>query len=80
MLDFLTRTGCPLCDDARRLLEPAAREAGIEVRVIDIDLDFDLRSEFDHRVPVIRDAATGTVLAEGRIDADDVSRTVSHTA
>ena len=77
VLDFLTREGCPLCDDARSLLEPAARRAGIAVRIVDIDLDLDLPAEFDDRVPVVRDGASGVVLAEGRIDAADVALAVA---
>ncbi len=67
-LQFLTREGCHLCDDALLLLR------GVPLEVIDIDNDPALHSEFDERVPVVRDAATGTVLLEGNITEDQVKR------
>ena len=68
-LEFLTRRGCPLCTEA---LERVHR-AGLAVAVVDIDLDPDLLAAYDHRVPVIRDAATGSVLAEGAIAESDLA-------
>ncbi len=67
-LQFLTREGCHLCDDALRLLQ------GVPLEVIDIDDDPALHAEFDERVPVVRDAATGTVLLEGKITEEQVQR------
>ena len=51
-LQFLTREGCHLCDDALLLLQ------GVPLDVIDIDKDPALHAEFDERVPVVRDGAT----------------------
>lgn len=67
-LQFLTREGCHLCDDAIRLLE------GVPLEVIDIDNDPILLAEFDERVPVVRDTTTGTVLLEGKITPQQVER------
>ncbi len=67
-LQFLTREGCHLCDDALLLLQ------GVPLDVIDIDNDPALHAEFDERVPVVRDAVTGTVLLEGKITEDQVNR------
>lgn len=66
---FLTRRGCHLCDDALRLLT----DGGVEVDVVDIDGDDELRSRFDLRVPVVLDA-TGSVIAEGVITEADLRR------
>ncbi len=65
-LQFLTREGCHLCDDALLLLR------GVPLEVIDIDNDPALHAEFDERVPVVRDGATGNVLVEDRITEEQV--------
>lgn len=70
-MQFLTRRGCHLCDDALALFD------GIPIEVIDIDLDLELLARYDHRVPVVLDAVTGEVLLEGRITADQVRTLVS---
>lgn len=75
-LEFLTRDGCHLCNDAFAVLEVAAREAGVAVAVLDVDEDEALFNEYDHRVPVIREAS-GAVLAEGIIDPDTIRRIVA---
>ena len=67
-LQFLTREGCHLCDDAFLLLQ------GVALEVIDIDNDSALHAEFDERVPVVRDAVTGTVLLEGKFTEERVKR------
>lgn len=79
-IEFLTRVGCPLCDAAFRLVDEAARHSGVSVVVIDIDMDLSLLETFDHRVPVVRDGATGDILAEGQIDrmaAAEAMRTIT---
>ncbi len=67
-LQFLTREGCHLCEDALLLLQ------GVPLEVIDIDNDPALHSEFDERVPVVRDAATGTILLDGKVTEAQVER------
>jgi len=67
-LQFLTREGCHLCDDALLLLQ------GVPLDVIDIDNDPSLHAEFDERVPVVRDGATGNVLLEGKFTEEQVER------
>ena len=75
-LQFLTRSGCHLCDDALSVLDAAARRARVSVEVLDIDQVDALLAEYDFRVPVIRDAA-GTVLAEGLIEPAAIERIVT---
>lgn len=67
MYEFLTRSGCPLCDEARSLVMDEVKRKGASVREIDIDLDEDLTAEFGMRVPVLR-ISGGQVIAEGRIE------------
>ncbi len=49
-IELLTRAGCHLCDDARRLLE----SYGLVVESIDIDADEELRRRYTDCVPVVR--------------------------
>lgn len=60
-LTFLTRRGCPICDEA---LDAVRRHARGSVVVVDIDLDLDLLERWDEQVPVVLDSA-GRVLATG---------------
>lgn len=71
---FLTRQGCPLCDEAYRVVVPLASKHGIAVDIRDVDLDLRLLGRYDHRVPVLLDPETGEVLAEGRMRRKDVIR------
>lgn len=71
MFEFLTRSGCHLCDDARALVNTEVTRRGGEVREIDIDSDENLVEEFGIRVPVLR-APNGMVVAEGVIDRRSV--------
>ena len=48
-----TRTGCCLCDDARRVLSDARRRADFDYEELDIDLDPELRRQYNDEVPVI---------------------------
>lgn len=75
-LQFLTRDGCHLCEEAFEMLAGRAGSAGITVAVLDIDEDQALFEEFDLRVPVIRDAS-GVVLAEGVIDSESIRRIIA---
>jgi len=71
VFEFLTRSGCHLCDDARALVNTEVTRRGGEVREIDIDSDENLVEEFGIRVPVLR-APNGMVVAEGVIDRRSV--------
>ena len=64
---FFTRVGCPLCDKALERVEPLARKYGIDIEMIDIDLDLGLLERYNHRVPVI-EAADGSVIDEGIVE------------
>jgi hypothetical protein len=71
---FLTRQGCPVCDEAYQVVAPLAAKRGIAVDVHDVDLDLRLLGRYDHRVPVLLDPTTGNVLAEGHIGRRDAIR------
>ncbi len=70
---FLTRQGCPLCNEALAVVRPIAAAAGYEIEIIDIDLDLALLERYNDRVPVL-EAAPGDVIDEGRIDPEIVAR------
>ena len=71
---FYTRVGCPLCDKALRQVEPLAERNGLDVEIIDIDLDLRLLEVYNHRVPVI-EAPDGSVIDEGIVDVSALKRT-----
>ncbi|MCY3881822.1 MAG: glutaredoxin family protein [Chloroflexi bacterium] len=48
-----TRADCPLCDEARALLDRLAANLGFTVEAVDIDADPELRSRYNYAVPVI---------------------------
>ena len=65
---LVTRQGCHLCDEALGVL----RSLGVEPELRDVDADDDLHDLYDWRVPVV--LVDGQVIAEGRIDRENLSR------
>lgn len=63
-IEFYTRPGCTLCDDARRLLQHVC--AGREWSEIDVDADPDLRAEYGEFVPVVE--VDGVRVGQWRIE------------
>lgn len=66
-MNFLTRSGCHLCEDAKAVLDAITEEIGLKVNVIDIDGDDELVKLWGLRVPVVT-ASHDRVIAEGIID------------
>jgi glutaredoxin len=48
-----TRTGCCLCDDAKRVLVQARSRVEFDFAEVDIDGDPDLRRRYNDEVPVV---------------------------
>jgi glutaredoxin len=71
-VELLSREGCHLCDDARRLVERVTAEAGLGFTETDVDTDPALRAEFGDLVPVVR--VDGKELGYWRIDEDRLRR------
>ncbi|MGF1668293.1 MAG: glutaredoxin family protein [Acidimicrobiia bacterium] len=65
-MEFLTRIGCHLCEDALPTAQRVATLTRSPLHIIEIDSDDELVKEFGLRIPVVR-AGDGTVLAEGII-------------
>ena len=71
-VELLSRAGCHLCDDARRLVERVTAEAGVGWTETDVDADPALRAEFGDLVPVVR--VDGKELGYWRIDEGRLRR------
>jgi len=69
-LTFLTRQGCPICDEALELVQRYARGS---VDVVDVDLDLDLLERYNELVPVVLDT-TGRVLSTGPLSSGKAKR------
>jgi glutaredoxin len=76
-ITFYTRVGCPLCDKALEQLEPLAREHGVTIEIVDIDLDLELLERYNDRVPVI-ETADGSVIDEGIVDDSVISAGITN--
>ena len=48
-----TRSGCHLCEEAKRAIAPLLAEFGARLREVDIDADPILRERYTNDVPVI---------------------------
>lgn len=65
-VQFLTRQGCHLCDDARPILAKVASRLNVAIEEVDIDTDDDLVKRYGLRIPVVL-GTHDRVLAEGVI-------------
>ena len=65
---LVTRQGCHLCDEALSVL----RALGVEPDLRDVEADDELYALYEWRVPVV--TVDGRVVAEGRIDKDEMRR------
>ena len=63
-LQFITRQECPLCDEAKEMLDRVTRRFALDVEELDVDEDPDLQRLYGESVPVAR-AENGKVLAAG---------------
>ncbi len=63
-INFYTRSGCSLCDDAQRVLERVA--AGREFSIIDVDASHELQLAYGEFVPVIE--VDGERVAQWHVD------------
>ena len=50
---FYTRAGCPLCDEARALLEALGERIGFAIEAALVDGDHELRARYGEAVPVV---------------------------
>ena len=53
-ITFLTRKDCPLCHEARRIVENAARRYKLAIETVDLDREpADVFERFKNEIPVI---------------------------
>lgn len=67
-----TKEKCPLCDDAKTLLEVVLYDYDIKIREIDIYKDDKLLEEFQLMIPVVE--LDGEVVDYGQIDPTKVMK------
>lgn len=70
---LLSRPGCHLCEDLRKVAEPAVLEAGFALVEVNVDGDDALRERWGNEIPVLLDEA-GRLLAKVRDDAGKIRR------
>jgi hypothetical protein len=73
VVEFLTRSGCHLCDEARPVVKSEVERRGGVVEEVDIDADDSLTRDYGLRVPVLLGPGD-VVLAEGRIEPKTLRR------
>lgn len=74
-IQYLTRPGCHLCEEALPIVRAEADRAGAVVEVRDIDEDERLRSNWNDHVPVI--IVDGEVLATYHVTAEQMRRALA---
>ncbi|HEY5889068.1 MAG TPA: glutaredoxin family protein [Acidimicrobiia bacterium] len=72
-VQFLTRPGCHLCDEARVLVNEAALRTGVAVIEVDIETEDSLIRDFGLRIPIVL-SPDGSVVAEGEFDPRNLRR------
>ena len=53
LLELVTRSECSLCAVAEPVVRRAAADAGVALRVVDVDADPSLRAAYTDKVPVV---------------------------
>jgi glutaredoxin len=66
-LTLYGRAWCHLCEDMRAALEPILAEFGVQVSVVDIDVDPVLEARYNELVPVL--VCDGVELCHYHLDA-----------
>ena len=65
-IDFYTRPGCHLCEDARRLLDSLTKELDLPVQERNIDTSDEWTEKYGLMIPDVE--IKGKMLAYGNID------------
>lgn len=65
-IQFYTRTNCPLCDEAKLMLQLVTEDVDFEIEEINIEQNDQIHEKYLIRIPVIE--KDGQVIQEGRID------------
>jgi glutaredoxin len=73
-----TRSGCCLCDDAKRVLVDARRRSDFDYEEFDIDRDPELRRLYNDEVPVI--AINGTKAFKYKVEMRELLKKLAARA
>ena len=65
-VQLYSRTNCPLCEEARLMLELVKDDINLDIEEINIEEDDKLHEKYLLRIPVIESG--GEIIQEGRID------------
>ncbi|WP_342543122.1 glutaredoxin family protein [Paenisporosarcina sp. FSL H8-0542] len=65
-VQFYSRPNCPLCEDARMMLQLVKEDVELHIEEINIEDNDDIHEKYLLRIPVIE--SNGVVIQEGRID------------
>lgn len=65
-VQFYSRLNCPLCEEARLMLELVKDEIYLDIEEINIEEDDELHEKYLLRIPVIESG--GEIIQEGRIE------------
>jgi glutaredoxin len=65
-VQFYSRSNCPLCEEARLMLELVKEDIYFDIEEINIEEDDELHEKYLLRIPVIE--SKGQIIQEGRID------------
>ncbi|ARD47618.1 glutaredoxin family protein [Sporosarcina sp. P33] len=75
-IQFYTRPGCELCDEAERMLRLVAEDYPLEWQTINIEEDDEIHEKYMLMIPVIEQ--DGQVLAYGNIGYIDILELIEH--
>lgn len=73
-VEFITRAGCHLCDEAHGVVAAVCGELGVSWQTRDIDTDPELAARYCDHVPVI--VIDGDVVSYWFVDADQLRKTL----
>ncbi|HSO58295.1 MAG TPA: glutaredoxin family protein [Paenisporosarcina sp.] len=65
-VQLYSRLNCPLCEEARLMLELVKDDINFDIEEINIEEDDELHEKYLLRIPVIESG--GVIIQEGRID------------
>ena len=65
-VQLYSRLNCPLCEEARLMLELVKGDINFDIEEINIEEDDELHEKYLLRIPVIESG--GVIIQEGRID------------
>ena len=65
-VQFYSRSNCPLCEEARLMLELVKEDINLHIEEINIEKVDEIHEKYLLRIPVIE--SNGQIIQEGRID------------